>query len=496
MRGAEIFQALYPAVMNAAANPPPTRRRTKIVATLGPASSDFAMIEKLALAGVDVFRLNFSHGDHATHRQTHHNLRAVEEKIGRPIAILADLQGPKLRIGVFAEKSVELHPGAQFCFDSNPAPGDSSRVYLPHREIFAATRPGAFLLLDDGKIRMRILACDETTLQAEIIAGGALSDRKGLHVPDCVLPIAAMTEKDRKDLDFALSLGVDWVALSFVQRASDVESVRDLLLGRAAIMVKLEKRTALEHLPAILQACDALMVARGDLGVEMPPEEVPFIQKQLVTDCRRLGKPVVIATQMLESMIHTPVPTRAEASDVATAVYDGADAVMLSAESAAGLYPLQAVTMMKHIIERVENAPNYDRLLHNLAPDQDSAPVKTSGEDAITGAAKLVSDLLLGAAIVTYTTSGSTAVRASCKRPLTPILGLTPKQETARRLALVWGVHPVLTEDAVSVPDMVTKAIKASIDKQVVKSGECIIITAGVPFGTPGATNLLHFVMV
>jgi pyruvate kinase len=464
-------------------------RNAKIVATLGPASSDPAVVRKLFMAGVDVFRLNFSHGTADDHRKRLNALRALERETGRPIGIMADLQGPKLRVGVFADGPVTLAEGAAFRLDLDSAPGNMHRVNLPHKEIFQALEPGAELLLDDGKLRLKIKRCGADFAETEVLVGGKLSERKGVNVPGVVLPITALTEKDRRDLALALELGADWIALSFVQRPQDVVEARELIGDRAAIIVKLEKPAAINCLDDIIAVTDAVMVARGDLGVEMPAEQVPSIQKRIVRSCRRLGKPVVVATQMLESMIKSPVPTRAEASDVATAIYDGADAVMLSAESAAGDYPVEAATMMNRIIEQVEADPMYRQLIdasHSVArPDGDVA-------EAVCCAMRRAVALLHAAAIVCYTSSGHTSLRAARERPESPILSLTPRIETARRLAMAWGVHSVCVDDVADVNEMTERACSVARDQGFAKAGQMIVAIAGMPFGTPGTTNLMR----
>ncbi|MSO69170.1 MAG: pyruvate kinase [Alphaproteobacteria bacterium] len=466
-------------------------RKAKIVATLGPASSDAAMIRTLFEAGVDVFRLNFSHGAHDEHKARLDAIRAVEAEVGRPIAILADLQGPKIRVGAFQSGKATLNPGARFRLDLDPAPGDATRALLPHPEIFAALKPETDILLDDGRIRLKVETIGADFVETIVVVGGEISDRKGVNLPRLALPVSPLTEKDRRDLYFALELGVDWIALSFVQRPEDVAEAKKLIQGRASVMTKLEKPAALAQLDEIIQLSDALMVARGDLGVELDPEDVPIEQKRIVRDCRRAGKPVVVATQMLESMIRAPAPTRAEASDVATAVYDGADALMLSAETASGSYPREAVTMMNRIIERVERDADYRRQLESQHADPEA-----TAADAITAAASQVADTIRAACIVTYTSSGSTALRAARERPSVPVLALTPSRATARRLALTWGVHCVETEDARSFTEMVEKAAKVAREQEIAKPGERIVVTAGVPFGTPGATNILRIAWV
>lgn len=463
-------------------------RHAKIVATLGPASSDLATIRALFDAGADVFRLNFSHGTHAQHRERLDLVRQVERETGRPIGVLLDLQGPKLRVGTFTAGPIRLEAGAAFRLDLDPAPGDERRVCLPHPEIFAALKPDTDLLIDDGKIRLRVEACGPDFATTRVIAGGALSERKGVNVPDVLLPISALTEKDRDDLDYGLTLGVDWVALSFVQRPEDMQELRDIVQGRAGVMAKLEKPAAIESLAAVIALCDAVMVARGDLGVELPAEQVPRIQKRIVRECRRAGKPVIVATQMLESMTQSPVPTRAEASDVATAVYDGADAVMLSAESASGRYPVEAVATMDRIIAEVEQDPHYREMLDASMDDRDPTVA-----DAICASLRQVAALLPVAAMVTYTRSGWTSLRAARERPKATVLSLTPNCNIARRLALAWGVHTVhLSRDVTNVDEMVSTGRGTAQAEGYGAPGDTIVIAAGMPFGKAGTTNLLH----
>jgi pyruvate kinase len=466
-------------------------RKAKIVATLGPASSSPEMLEKLFLAGVDVFRINMSHTQHDLLRQLHGSIRALEAKLQRPIGILADLQGPKIRIGTFRDKDVRINAGDIFVFDIDKTPGDATRVHLPHPEIFASAKAGDNLLLNDGKLRVEIVKAEPERLETKVIFGGALSDRKGVNLPDTVIPIPALTPKDRADLEAAAEVGVDWIALSFVQRADDVAEARKLIAGRAGVMAKIEKPAALNCLDEILEIADGLMVARGDLGVELPLEAVPGRQKQITRAARRFGKPVIVATQMLESMIVEPVPTRAEVSDVATAVFEGADAIMLSAESATGAWPDKAVATMDRIAQAVER----DSLYRGIMTAQRYEPQATSA-DAISGATRSISETLKLAAIVCYTGSGSTGVRMARERAETPVIALTPIAATARRLALVWGLHCVLTDDARDLDDMVTRACGIAFSEGFADPGQRIIITAGVPLGTPGATNMLRIAYV
>lgn len=466
-------------------------RRVKILATLGPASSGPEMIRRLFEAGADVFRINMSHTRHDGLRALVADIRAVEEDLGRPIGVLVDLQGPKLRLGVFENGAIEVARGHRMVLDGDPAPGNASRVQLPHPEILQALSPGDRILVDDGRVRLEVVDRTASGVTVEVIDGTKLSDRKGTSFPDTMLPMAAMTEKDRADAEAAISVGADWIALSFIQRAEDVAELRKIVRGRAGVMAKIEKPQAVTQLEDILELSDALMVARGDLGVEMPVERVPGIQKQITRLARRAGKPVVVATQMLESMIAAPMPTRAEVSDVATAVFEGADAVMLSAESAAGAYPVEAVATMNRIAEEVERDPNYRSILEA----QRTTPEAT-GPDAISAAARTVAETLDLSAMVCWTSSGATGMRAARERPRTPIIVLTPLISTARRMALPWGVHSVLSEDVHDMDDMVDRAARIAYREGFARIGDRIIISAGLPFGTPGSTNMLRIAFV
>jgi pyruvate kinase len=463
------------------------RRRTKIIATLGPASSSPELLARLFQAGADVFRLNFSHGTHEDHAARFAQIRELEQRFDRPIGILADVQGPKLRVGRFSGGRVHLQTGQRFRLDLNATPGDSQRVNLPHPEIIAAASIGCTLLLDDGKLRLRVARKRPDALETEVVVGGPLSDHKGVNVPDVVLPIPALTAKDRDDLEFAVSHGASYIGLSFVQRPEDVVEAKELIRGRAWVMVKLEKPQALDNLDSILALTDAVMVARGDLGVELPPEEVPLAQKRIVRLARQLGKPVVVATQMLESMMAAPAPTRAEASDVATAVYDGADAVMLSGETAAGQYPYESVNMMDRIVARVEQDPGWRTMIDASHPEPERS---TPG--AIAMAASQVGHTIGAKAIVAFTASGSTALHVARERPDAPVIGLTPHMETARRMAVVWGVHALVTPDVHSMSEAVTRATRVALSEGFAVSGETIVVTAGVPFGHAGTTNALR----
>lgn len=466
-------------------------RNAKIIATLGPASSTPEAIESLFVAGADVFRLNFSHGTHADHQARINTIRALEEKVRRPIAILADLQGPKLRVGDFVGGRVRIERGARFRLDMAAEEGTNRRAPLLHPEVFQALRADSELLLDDGRIRLRVEQCGIDFAETLVEVGGELSNHKGVNVPNVMLPLSPLTEKDRADLEFAVAHGADWIALSFVQRPGDVIEARRLISGhvgsRVRILSKLEKPSAIDHLDEIIDLSDAVMVARGDLGVECPPESVPILQKRILHACRRTGRPVVVATQMLDSMVHFPAPTRAEASDVATAIYDGADAVMLSAETAAGDFPTEAVTIMNRIIAQVEQDPHYAVITAASRP----GPEPTT-RDAISAAARQVAHTLNAAAIVTFTSSGSTTLRVARERPDQPILSVTADIEVARQLALVWGAHSIMAKDVRSFTEMVQKAVDIAQSENFANVGDRIVIAAGVPFGLSGTTNMLR----
>jgi pyruvate kinase len=467
----------------------PRMRKVRILATLGPASDTPEMIEKLYRAGADAFRVNMSHGDQADKAKLIANIRALEKSYNRPTTILVDLQGPKLRVGTFADGKVELKTGASFRLDTNKKAGDATRVHLPHPEIFAALEINARLLLDDGKLVLRVTEIAPDHIMTTVEVGGMLSDRKGLNVPDVVVPIAALTDKDRSDLAFALEQGVDWIAMSFVQRPEDVAEGKKLIAGKAALLAKIEKPAAIHRLEEILELADGVMVARGDLGVELPPEQVPPLQKKIVSVARQMGKPVVVATQMLESMIVSPSPTRAEVSDVATAIYDGADAVMLSAETAAGAWPIEAVSIMDRIAQQVEGDADFFKRIHFT-----ETPADATTADALAEASGRIADTVETSAIVCFTSSGSTARRISRERPSVPILVLTASQSTARRLGLLWGAFAVRTKDIGSFEEMVAKGKRMALRYSLGSAGARLIMMAGVPFGTPGSTNVLHVV--
>lgn len=467
------------------------RRQTKIVATLGPASSTPEAIRKLFQTGVDVFRLNFSHGTHEDHKARLAIIRDLERDLDHPVGVIADLQGPKLRIGKFRGGQIEIAEGQKIRLDLDPAEGDVTRVNLPHPEIVAAMKPGDDILLDDGKVRMTVCDRGEGFLVAEVRAGSVLKDKKGFNIPGVILPIDPLPPKDRADLAAALEMDVDWIAQSFVQSADDVRQARDLIAGRAGLIAKIEKPSALEHLDEIIELADGIMLARGDLGVEIPPEDVPAVQKRVVRKVRFMCKPIIVATQMLESMTDNARPTRAEASDVATAVYDGTDAVMLSAETASGKYPVEAVEIMDKITRRTESDETYRRIIESDPPSG-----KHSVAYAITRAACEVAMSIRAACITNYTSTGSTTLRTARERPAMPILCLTENLPAARRLCLSYGVHPVHVGGATNFAEAVQKAVEQAQIRGLAKKGEEIVLTAGVPFGTPGSTNILRIARV
>ena len=467
----------------------PRSRKVKILATLGPATSSLTMIRKLMLAGADAFRINMSHGTHAQKSKLVEAIRGLEKEFRRPTTILFDLQGPKLRIGNFKGGSAALLKGERLTLDRDHSLGDADRVELPHPELFEAVNRGDRLLIDDGKVRLKVLEAGDRRIVAEVQVGGTISDHKGVNVPDVVVPIPALTDKDRADIQFALDQNADWIALSFVQRPEDVAEARALIGEKAALMAKIEKPAALDRLDDIIALSDGVMVARGDLGVELPPEAVPPLQNRIVATARQFGKPVVVATQMLESMINSPSPTRAEVSDVATAIYDGADAVMLSAESATGKFPCEAVQMMDRIAHSAERDPVYPARIHFT-----ETKLEPTTADALAGSARHIANTISATAMLCYTSSGSTARRIARERPAVPLLAMSHSNTTARRLGLLWGVHAVHTRDVSSFEEMVAKAKRMALRHSIATGGDRLVIMAGVPFGTPGSTNVIHVV--
>ena len=466
-------------------------RRTKIVATLGPASSSPERIRELMHAGVDVFRVNFSHGTADVHRTNVQRVREAADELGRTVGVLQDLQGPKIRVGKFADKRVTLTAGEPFALTcDDDSPGDASRVGVTYKGLCRDVKPGDALLLDDGRLALKVTGIERTTVLTEVTLGGELSDSKGINLPDADLSIPALTDKDVEDLKLGAEMGVDWVAMSFVRSRDDLLLARHYLAREgsgAKLMAKVEKPGAVERFAEILREVDGIMVARGDLGVEMPPERVPQIQKRLIRACLEAGKPVVTATQMLESMIHSPSPTRAEASDVANAIYDGTDAVMLSAETAVGDYPVEAVRMMDRIARTVEADERYitDMREHVPVPDDTTA-------DAVSMGVANMAHTLRAQLIVSFTSSGSTAIRVSRNRPSAPILAITPSPVALRQLAIAWGVLPYLSDDIADTDEMVQVATDAIRDRGLLEPGGRFVITAGVPFGMRGTTNMIR----
>jgi pyruvate kinase len=468
---------------------PPRARKVKILATLGPASSDARMIRKLMVAGADAFRINMSHGERRQKARLVESIRALEKEFHRPTTIVFDLQGPKLRVGHFDGGGALLEKGKRFVFDRDGAPGDKGRVELPHPELFQAVKAGANILVDDGKVRLKVIEADDARIVTEVLVGGRISDNKGVNVPNVLVPIPALTKKDRGDLAFALDQRADWIALSFVQRPEDVAEARSLIGERALLMAKIEKPAAIDSLNDIIALSDGVMVARGDLGVELPPEDVPPLQNRIVACARQFGKPVVVATQMLESMITSPTPTRAEVSDVATAIYDGADAVMLSAESAAGQYPAEAVAMMDRIAVSVEKDPTYQARVHFT-----QTRLEPTTADALAGSARQIASTISATVMVCYTSSGSTARRIARERPSVPLLAMSASLNTSRRMGLLWGVHAVHTRDVASFEEMVEKGKRMALRHRIATGGDRVVLMAGIPFGTAGSTNVLHVV--
>ncbi|HJU76972.1 MAG TPA: pyruvate kinase [Sphingomicrobium sp.] len=467
----------------------PRSRKVKILATLGPASNDARKIRKLMLAGADAFRINMSHGERKQKARLVAAIRKLEKEFHRPTTILFDLQGPKLRVGHFNRGGAMLEKGERFIFDRDERAGDKRRVQLPHSELFQSVKPGAKILIDDGKVRLKVADVDDDRIITEVQVGGQVSDNKGVNVPDVLVPIPALTDKDRSDLAFALDQHADWIALSFVQRPEDVAEARSLIGERALLMAKIEKPAAIERLSDIIALADGVMVARGDLGVELPPEEVPPLQNEIVACARQYGKPVVVATQMLESMVTSPTPTRAEVSDVATAIYDGADVVMLSAESATGQYPCEAVAMMDRIATSAERDPSYSARVHFI-----QTRLEPTTADALAGSARQIANTVSAAAMVCYTSSGATARRIARERPAVPLLAMSASMATARRMGMLWGVHAVHTRDVASFEEMVEKGKRMALRHKIAKGGERVVLMAGIPFATAGSTNVLHVV--
>lgn len=470
----------------------PMNTRTNILATLGPASDNEKVISTLIDAGADGFRLNFSHGTHESHKKTYDIIRQVAKKKNVPTAIVADLQGPKLRIGLFKDDHVTLKKGQKFILDMKDELGDEKRVTLPHKEIFEALKTGDNLLVNDGNIILKVLKCSKNAAETEVVVGGVISGHKGVNLPNSSLNISPLTPKDLDDLNFALKLGVDCICLSFVQRAKDILDARKIIKDKAWIIAKLEKPQVMDDLDGIIQAADMIMVARGDLGVECPIVTVPVLQKKIVARCRMCGKPVIVATQMLESMISAPIPTRAEVSDVANAVYDGCDVVMLSGETAMGAYPVQTVNTMRGVIEQVEADPKYFDNLQSIV----SGITCQNEARAITHAAnEVVKTLDDVACIATFSVSGRTTLVMAQERPPYPIMSINPDEKIARRLNLVWGVRTFIDKKVFDSFDNIEAVSKGFARiSGLAQKGQFIVVTAGYPFGNAGLTNVLHIV--
>jgi len=463
-------------------------RKAKILATLGPSSSEKKIIEDLFIAGCDVFRLNFSHGDIEVHRKNYENIRSLEKKYNHATCVLADLQGPKLRVGLFKNVKENLKKGKKFRLDLSSELGDDTRVNFPHSEIYQHLTPNSILLVNDGRIRLQVIEQNKDHLITEVLNDAEISNNKGVNIPDIILPIDALTNKDKSDLIKALDMGVDWVALSFVQQAEDINKLKKIIGNKALVMAKIEKPSAVKNIDKIIDASDGIMIARGDLGVEMPTEQVPIAQKNIIRRCRHFGKPVVVATQMLESMIDNLVPTRAEASDVANAIYDGTDAVMLSGESAIGSHPIEVVNTMNNIIKTVEN----DKNNYNLRIEDENVD-DVNNTDAITLAAYSIAKKSNAKAIITFSVSGRTTRRMARERAPVQIVGLSPKINTTRRMQMYWGVNSCYSiEDAQNAQEMVKIACTIVKNKKLVEPGDSVVISAGVPFGSAGTTNLLR----
>ncbi len=468
-----------------------TKKSCKIVATLGPASDTPGKIRSLAETGVDAFRLNFSHGNHDDHLKSLQNVRAAETATGKSLPAIADMQGPKIRVGVVNNNQQMLRYNEKVTLVCTDTAAEDGVLPIPHQELFDALKPGDIMMLDDGLVRLTLTESDGKSATARVDVPGKLTNKKGINIPGRRLPIAALTEKDHIDLAFALENDVDYIALSFVQTAEDVAAARKIIGSKAGIISKIEKPSALEELEGIVAMSDAVMVARGDLGVELPLEQVPIAQRRIIRHGRRAGKPVIVATQMLQSMVDSPTPTRAEASDTASAVYLGADAVMLSAESAVGLHPEATVAIMARIIEAVENDEFYwDEIYKGLGN------AEANGPGAIAASARHTVDLLGCKAVLASTKTGGTAFAVSRERPRASILGITPDPAAARRISLAWGVEAVVKPDYATFEELTAHAREIATDHTDAKPGDTILLTAGIPMGLEGGTNLMKVIQV
>jgi pyruvate kinase len=465
-------------------------RRTKIICTLGPATDAPGVLRSLISAGLDVARLNFSHGSFDEHERRIRSVRDASRDLKRPIAILADLPGPKIRIGTIESGTVRLRRSADFTLTLNDVPGDENVVTLHAPAVFKSVRPDHSLFLDDGIIELKVTEVSPTEIRTKVVNGGDLSGHKGLALPGVPLDTPSLTEEDLKALEFISKSGeIDWIAVSFVRSPNDIRDARKELvrLGRPLpLIAKIEQHEAVDNLDEILQEADSLMVARGDLGVERPIYQVPILQKQIIAKCKAVGKPVITATQMLDSMIRNPRPTRAEVTDVANAVLDGTDCVMLSGETAVGKYPNETVRLMRQVILQAEGQLTYKATAGVRLPH--------SGDEVTEAICQATCDIayeLNAAAIITATRSGHTARMVSRHRPLTPIIGITSEREIYNRLALTWGVSPALTPRARDTDETISFAIETAIERKLVKKGDLVVITAGVPTGVSGHTNLI-----
>ncbi len=463
--------------------------RTKIVCTIGPASRSPEMLRQLMLAGMDVARLNFSHGDHAYHGENIANIRAVAAELGKPIAILQDLQGPRLRVGEIADEGLFLREGERVTLTTRPIVGRGKEIPVQYAELPRDVSEGEAIFLSDGLLELKVLSTTETDVLCQVVAGGSLKSYSGINLPRVSLSLPAITEKDVDDLRFGLEHQVDWVALSFVRTADEVSRVKEMIQRFSSglltpIIAKIEKREGVDNIDEIISGADAIMVARGDLGIETSPEEVPMMQKAIIRKCNQAGKPVITATQMLDSMIRNPRPTRAEASDVANAILDGTDAIMLSGETAVGRYPLESLRTMVKIAERAEASM---RGLHRAAP----RPQVRDIAEALSHATCETAQDLGASAIITPTVSGYTARMVAKYRPQAPIVAVTPNPMVQRRLSLYWGVYPLLAERTDNTDEMIANAVKVAQDHGFVRKGDVVVVTAGAAGSAPGTTNLM-----
>lgn len=465
-------------------------RKTKIVCTIGPASRVYDVIEKLIRMGMNVARLNFSHGSYKEHLQVIENIRQASLKIGQPIAILQDLGGPKIRVGKIIKEPIFLKEGSSFILTNRKVAGDEQEVSLTFPSLPQKVKKGDCIFLADGTLELKVKEFTSTDIICRVVRGGKLTSHQGVNIPNISMDIPSLTEKDYQDILFGIKNKVDFIGLSFIRRAEDVLKVRKILKENKAeeisLIAKIEKKEAVDNLKEIIEASDGIMVARGDLGVEIPLENVPLVQKNIIKKCNFVGKPVITATQMLVSMMSNPRPSRAEVTDVANAILDGTDAIMLSEETAIGNFPLEAVETMNRIAISAEGAIDYEKIL-----SERSISVKPTNADAISHATCQVALDLKVKAIVTFTFSGSTARMVSRYRPPVPIIAASTQDSTVKKLTLSWGVYPFKTEELADTDDMITRSRKVALETGLVRPGEKIVVTAGIPFRVPGSTNLL-----